>query len=416
MATVATDSILGRATAGTGNVEVLTALPFAYTGDVTRAADSNVTSIATSAVTLAKQADVATSTVFYRKTAGTGAPEVNTLATLKTDLGLTGTNSGDQTITLTGDVTGSGTGSFATTIANNVVTNAKSAQMAANTIRGNNTGGTANVADLTVSQVNTMLGTATISGTPADNRVAVWNSASTIEGDANLTFTNTAATSQILAVLATGTDLSGVHVKPTSTGTAEVKVGNSRSGSGQSAIDLIGDTTYTTFGTRLIRENTGANASSKLQHRGTGTMFISTEDSATIAIYTNATSRMTISGNNGNVTLENNLIVKGQGYSELNTLTDAATIATDCDLGNIHTVTLGGNRTLGNPSNKKAGATYTWIIINDPTTPRTLAFNAVFKWAGGSAPTITQAVNAVDIITGVSDGTNIYCAINQNFA
>jgi hypothetical protein len=48
-------------------------------------------------VTLAKQADVATSTVFYRKTAGTGAPEVQTLATLKTDLGLTGTNSGDQT-------------------------------------------------------------------------------------------------------------------------------------------------------------------------------------------------------------------------------------------------------------------------------------------------------------------------------
>ena len=74
-----------------------------------------------SAVTLAKMADVATSTVFYRKTAGTGAPEVQTLATLKTDLGLTGTNTGDQTITLTGDVTGSGTGSFATTIANDAV-------------------------------------------------------------------------------------------------------------------------------------------------------------------------------------------------------------------------------------------------------------------------------------------------------
>ena len=75
--------------------------------------------IANSAVTLVKQADVATSTVFYRKTAGTGAPEVNTLATLKTDLGLTGTNSGDQTITLTGGVTGTGTGSFAATVVTN---------------------------------------------------------------------------------------------------------------------------------------------------------------------------------------------------------------------------------------------------------------------------------------------------------
>jgi len=48
-------------------------------------------------VTLAKMADVATGTVFYRKTAATGVPEVQTLATLKTDLGLSGTNTGDQT-------------------------------------------------------------------------------------------------------------------------------------------------------------------------------------------------------------------------------------------------------------------------------------------------------------------------------
>ena len=44
-----------------------------------------------------------------------GAWEARTIAQVKTDLGLTGTNSGDQTITLTGAVTGSGTGTFATT-------------------------------------------------------------------------------------------------------------------------------------------------------------------------------------------------------------------------------------------------------------------------------------------------------------
>jgi hypothetical protein len=76
-------------------------------------------------VTLAKLANMATASVYYRKTAGSGAPEVQTLATLKTDLGLTGTNSGDQTITLTGDVTGSGTGSFTATIASGAVTPAK---------------------------------------------------------------------------------------------------------------------------------------------------------------------------------------------------------------------------------------------------------------------------------------------------
>lgn len=65
-----------------------------HTGDVT---GSTALTIANKAVTLAKMDDVATGTVFYRKTALTGAPEVQTLATLKTDLGLTGNNSGDQT-------------------------------------------------------------------------------------------------------------------------------------------------------------------------------------------------------------------------------------------------------------------------------------------------------------------------------
>ncbi|MDB6151465.1 MAG: hypothetical protein JWQ44_2913 [Chthoniobacter sp.] len=48
-------------------------------------------------VTLAMQADMATASVVYRKTTGSGAPEVQTLATLKADLGLTGSNSGDET-------------------------------------------------------------------------------------------------------------------------------------------------------------------------------------------------------------------------------------------------------------------------------------------------------------------------------
>jgi hypothetical protein len=81
-------------------------------------ASTGALTIANSAVTLAKMANMATSSLIYRKTAGSGAPEVNTLATLKTDLLLTGTNSGDQTISLVGDVTGSGTGSFTATLAN----------------------------------------------------------------------------------------------------------------------------------------------------------------------------------------------------------------------------------------------------------------------------------------------------------
>lgn len=59
--------------------------------------DIATTDVADGAITLAKMANMATASVIYRKTAATGVPEVQTLATLKTDLGLTGTNSGNQT-------------------------------------------------------------------------------------------------------------------------------------------------------------------------------------------------------------------------------------------------------------------------------------------------------------------------------
>ena len=158
--------------------------------------------IADGAVTLAKQADMATASLVYRKTSGSGAPEVQTLATLKTDLGLTGTNTGDQTITLTGMVTGSGTGSFAAslgsftkaqldaavsdgnvlyvgdvttnathtgevtgsgalTIAADAVTNAKLANVATATIKGRATAGTGDPEDLTGTQATALLDTFT---------------------------------------------------------------------------------------------------------------------------------------------------------------------------------------------------------------------------------------------------------------
>lgn len=91
--------------------------------DTGKLADGAVTTIklADNAVTMAKLADVAGGTVFYRKSAGAGDPETQPLATLKADLGLAGNNSGDQIITLTGDVTGNGTGNINAQIAANAV-------------------------------------------------------------------------------------------------------------------------------------------------------------------------------------------------------------------------------------------------------------------------------------------------------
>lgn len=69
---------------------------------------------------------------------------------------LTGSVAAARMPALTGDVTTSA-GAVATTIATNAVTNAKSAQMATLTLKGNNTASTANASDLTVAQVAAML-------------------------------------------------------------------------------------------------------------------------------------------------------------------------------------------------------------------------------------------------------------------
>jgi hypothetical protein len=80
------------------------------------------------------------------------------------------------------------------------------------------------------------------------------------------------------------------------------------------------------------------------------------------------------------------------------TLTDAATIATDLSLGNQFQVTLGGNRTLGAPTNVVAGQSGVIRVVQDGTGSRTLAFNSVFKFPGGTAPTLTTTANAVDLL------------------
>jgi hypothetical protein len=91
-------------------------------------------------------------------------------------------------------------------------------------------------------------------------------------------------------------------------------------------------------------------------------------------------------------------------------LSDAATIATDCSQSNVFTVILGGNRTLGAPTNGVAGGTYIWLIAQDGAGNRTLAFNSAFKFPGGVDPTLTTTANAVDIISAVtSDGSTFYC-------
>ena len=79
-------------------------------------------------------------------------------------------------------------------------------------------------------------------------------------------------------------------------------------------------------------------------------------------------------------------------------LTDASTVAVDLSLGNNFTLTLAGNRTLGAPTNVTAGQSGVIVVTQDSTGSRTLAYNSVYKFAAGTAPTLTTTASAVDIL------------------
>jgi hypothetical protein len=74
-----------------------------------------------------------------------------------------------------------------------------------------------------------------------------------------------------------------------------------------------------------------------------------------------------------------NLTQSGRYVSTPDVLTDAATIAVDASLGNDFTVTLGGNRTLGNPTNSVNGQKILFAIRQDGAGNRTLALGSDYR-------------------------------------
>ena len=75
------------------------------------------------------------------------------------------------------------------------------------------------------------------------------------------------------------------------------------------------------------------------------------------------------------------------------------TITLDFGSANNFEFTLDGNGTLGAPTNASGGQCGAITIRQDSTGSRTMAYNAVFNFAGGTAPTLSTAASGVDVIS-----------------
>ena len=93
-------------------------------------------------------------------------------------------------------------------------------------------------------------------------------------------------------------------------------------------------------------------------------------------------------------------------------------IAVDLSSGINFTMTMDGDYTLSSPSNGKPGQTGCIVLTQDGTGTQTLAYNAVWKFAGGTDPVLSTAASTVDILfyQVLANGTDVFANLVKGVA
>lgn len=154
----------------------------------------------------------------------------------------------------------------------------------------------------------------------------------------------------------------------------------------------VGIGTYTLSGTTLSRDTVLASSNSgSLVTLGAGTKNVFCAYPASAAVASSAPTNFTAQQYFGNVALS-----------------DAATITWAANTAQVATFTfVSSSRTMGAPTGLVSGAFYALAVIQNAGN-NTMTWNSVFKWAGGTAPTLSTAASAKDFFVFRSDGTNLY--------
>ncbi len=338
---------------------------------------------------------------------------------------------GNQTITLSGDVTGSGATAITTAIAPNAVTGAKIldgtvvnadlANMGANTIKGNNTAGPAAPADLTGTQVTAMLDNFTTT-TKGLAPLSGGGTANYLRADG--TWAAPPNTGGTVTSVGTGAGLTGGPI--TTTGTISLANGIA---AGQvyvtgatpftpALVTMSGDATVASSGA-LTLKNTGTagtygNASTVPVMTTDAQGRVTSVTNTAIAINGSAVSG-NIAGNAGNVTgivpVANGGTGTGStlsGYVKGGSPMTAVATIPYTDLGNIPATTLLGNSTAAaaaaQPITLGTGLSFAGTVLTPADNSATNEAQTL-SVAGGATPIVS-----LNAISGVGGGTVTYTA------
>jgi hypothetical protein len=113
-------------------------------------------------------------------------------------------------------------------------------------------------------------------------------------------------------------------------------------------------------------------------------------------------------------------LVNSGGQETVSTLNATGSTALNITNGNVFNVTLTGNATFtfAGATNSKA-CSFALYLKQNATGSHTVAWPASVKWAGNTAPTLTAAANAIDVLVfeTIDGGTTWYGSlVGANFS
>jgi hypothetical protein len=180
-----------------------------------------------------------------------------------------------------------------------------------------------------------------------------------------------------------------------STQSQNLHIGSGRTDSGYAYIDLVGDTTYTDYGARFLRGNTGSNTYTQILHRGTGALQITAVEGGSIQFGTSNVNRLVINSG-GDMTFKSTV------NTDVSTGTTSATSSFDTTVYSSAEFIVYGSTASGNYVSKVL------MLARGTATPVITEYAILTQ---GTAPTVTitpsySAPNAV-LTVAVTSGTNI---------
>tara|TARA_R110000868_G_scaffold363755_3_gene626154 strand:- start:141 stop:1637 length:1497 start_codon:yes stop_codon:yes gene_type:complete len=347
--------------------------------------------------------------------------------------------------TLSGTTLGYGSASITNaSIASGTITNLKATTFS---------GGSASITTVTGASANftTITGTSanftTITGTSANLVTLTANTigstaSSTIRGSSGVITQFSATSATITTLTATNASIAGLSLTSanitTLTGTvlgygsASITTASVGSGTitnllattfsgGSASITTVTGTTIGTTGTSQIR---GASGSITQFTATSATITTITSTSATITGL-NTTSAVIGRFNAGSSSVDSLfasgvITVAGAAHTNPTALTFAASsLAVNCDLSNVFTVTMTANITAAPVlSNARDGQTINWFFTQDGTGSRTAIWPTSFKWPGGTTGVLSTASSSVDLLVATyrSATTAWYSTLSKDFS